>query len=230
MIIPSYNPINTLGIGLGNPIEYSKIEIGSAVLHLGCSTGDDSFAIRRIVGETGRVIGIDYDINNIAISRQNCGNFGYSNVTFFVRDIEKLLFDNENFDVVVCNYSINLMPNKSNILKEINRVLKINGKLIISDLLPNKTIPDDFNNKICGKYQQIVKSNLNNFTKLLTNNEYILLLNNHNFFDTKINTERTINADDGELLLYIDYENISKWHELAIELYKIVSYSVKRNV
>lgn len=229
MITPSYNPINTLGIGLGNPIEYSSIKVGSIVLHLGCGYGDDTFAIRRVVGEAGRVIGIDYDINNIAASRKNCGNYGYSNVTFFVRDIEKLLFNNENFDFVVCNYAINLMPNKNNILKEINRILKPEGKLIISDLLLNKTIPDDFNNNILKKYQQIANFNINNFTKILTKNEYISLLNNYSFFDTQINKERTINIDDGELLLYIDYENIDKWNKLKVELDKIVSYSVKRN-
>ncbi len=224
----SYNPINTLGIGLGNPIEYSSIKIDDVVLHLGCGFGDDTFAIRRVIGNGGRVIGIDYDIHNIAVSRQNCGNFGYNNVTFFVRDIEKLLFENENFDVVVCNYAINLMPNRDNILKEIHRVLKQKGKLIVSDFLVNKNIPDDFNNDICKKYQEIAKFNLNNRTKILTCNEYITTLNNHNFSDVQINIERPISIDDGELLLYIDYENIAKWDELKIELNKIVSYSIKQ--
>ena len=226
-ITPSYNPINTLGIGLGNPINYSSIKINDSVLHLGCGFGDDTFAIRRIVGDLGRVIGIDYNIDNVAISRQSCGNFGYSNVTFFVRDIDKLLFDNATFDVVVCSYAMNLMPNKENILDEIYRVLKVNGELVISDFLINKTLPADLNNIACKKYQQIAKLESNDFSKLLTKEEYNKLLNNRNFYNTQIHLERTINIDDGELLLYIDYYYIDAWNKLEMELNKIVSLSVK---
>jgi len=230
----SYNPVNTLGVGLGNPIEYSSININDTVLHLGCGFGDDTFAIRRIVGDMGRVIGIDYDIDNIAVSRQNCGNFGYNNVTFFVRNIDKLLFEDASFDIVVCNYAINLMPNRENILNEIHRVLNKDGKLIISDFLVNKTIPDNFSNGICSnsictKYYQMAKIKLNTFATILTTEEYNTLFINNNFTNTKINIERTINIDDGELLLYIDYKNIDEWNELDIVLNKIVSYSIKKN-
>ena len=220
--MPSYNPINTLGIGLGNPIEYSSIKLNNSVLHLGCGFGDDTFSIRRIVGENGRVIGIDYNIDNIAISRQNCGNFGYNNVTFFVREIDKLLFDSHTFDVIVCNYAVNLMQNRDNILNEIFRVLKKNGKVIISDFIVNKKIPPNINNTICNKYQQIAKLELNGFSNILNIKEYQALLNKHNFSNINIHTERTITIDDGELLLYINNSDIEEWKKFEIELTKIV--------
>jgi ubiquinone/menaquinone biosynthesis C-methylase UbiE len=227
-ITPGYNPIIDIGIGLGNPVQYSSIKQCDSVLNLGCGFGDDAFVIRRIVGDEGKVIGIDYSIDNIAICRQNCGNFGYNNVTFFVRNIEKLLFDDATFNVVVCNYAINLMSNRNNVIKEIHRVLKSNGKLIISDFLVNKTIPSRFNNTICSKYQQISKFKLNGFPRIFTEKEYCKLFTNNNFSNIQINSERTINADDGELLLYVDYEDIDEWNKLQIKLNKIISISLKR--
>ena len=227
IIMPNYNPINTLVIGLGNPIEYSPIKINDVVLHLGCGFGDDTFVIRRIVGDSGRIIAIDYNIDNIAISRQNCGNFGFSNVTFFVREIDKLLFEDNSFDAVVCNYAINLMSNRDSVLNEIYRVLQPNGKLIISDFLINKTLPKHFNNTICNKYQQMAKFELANYPTILMDEEYNNLLLKNNFADIQINIERTINIDDGELLLYIDYTNIDEWNKFGINLNKIVSISIK---
>jgi len=223
-----YNPIIDIGIGLGNPIQFSSIKKNDSVLNLGCGFGDDTFVIRRIVGDNGGIIGIDYSIDNIAICRQNCGNFGYNNVTFFVRDIEKLIFENEKFDIVICNYALNLMINRENILKEIYRVLKLNGKLIISDFLINKNITNNLNNNICNKYQQTAKFKFNTFPIILTNEKYQELLINYGFSDIKINLERTINIDNGELLLYIDYDKINELQELKIELNKIVSYSEKQ--
>ena len=222
----SYNPINVLGIGLGNPIEYSTINAEDSVLHLGSGFGDDTFAIRRIVGDNGRVIGIDHSIDNIAISRQNCGNFGYNNVTFFLRQIDKLLFDANSFDVVVCNYALNMLLNRDSILNEIRRILKVNGKLVISDFLVNKTIPEVINDNICSKYQQIIKYEPTNLPKILTDNEYKTLLNNHKFSDIKINIERIISIENGELLLYIDNDYVYDWNKIKMELTKIISSAV----
>jgi ubiquinone/menaquinone biosynthesis C-methylase UbiE len=82
--IPGYNPISDIGLGFNNFLQYADIKNNDSVLNVGCGTGDDSFAIRRIVGEKGRVIGVDYSLEHIKTSRQSCGNLGYNNVTFFL--------------------------------------------------------------------------------------------------------------------------------------------------
>ena len=223
-----YNPIIDIGIGLGNPVQFSSIKKNDSVLNLGCGFGDDAFLIRRIVGNSGRVIGIDYSADNIAICRQNCGNFGYNNVTFFVRDIEKMVFENESFDVIICNYAVNLMINRENILKEIYRILNVNGKLLISDFLVDKNISDNLNKTICSKYQQITKFKLDAFPTILTDIKYQKLLIDCGFSNIQINLEKIINIDDGELLLYVDYDKIDEWNALKVKLNKIVSYSEKQ--
>ncbi|MDR2109386.1 MAG: methyltransferase domain-containing protein [Coriobacteriales bacterium] len=134
--------------GCGSPLP--PLLQGCTVLDLGCGSGRDSFIAARLVGESGRVIGIDMTPEQIAVARRNeqrqAAAFGYAkpNTEFIDGLIEDLgasgIADN-SVDVVISNCVINLSADKEQVFREIYRVLKPNGELFFSDVFANKRMP-----------------------------------------------------------------------------------------
>jgi Methylase involved in ubiquinone/menaquinone biosynthesis len=58
--LDGYNPDADLGLGCGIPTQFARIRKGDSVLDLGSGAGNDCFVARAIVGETGRVTGLDF--------------------------------------------------------------------------------------------------------------------------------------------------------------------------
>src|SRR6266498_5657026 len=69
--LDGYNPDADLGLGCGLPTEFAKIKEGDTVIDLGSGAGNDAFIIRRVVGEKGKAIGIDFTDAMIKKSREN---------------------------------------------------------------------------------------------------------------------------------------------------------------
>ena len=59
--LKGYNPDADLGLGCGLPTQFAKIEKGDVVIDLGSGAGNDAFIARSETGETGKVIGIDFN-------------------------------------------------------------------------------------------------------------------------------------------------------------------------
>lgn len=130
-----------LSAGCGNPTALSELEAGETVLDLGSGGGIDAFLAARKVGENGRVIGVDFSEKSIAIARKNAEKMEAKNVEFRLGDLENLPVENESVDVVVSNCVINLVPDKEKVFKEAHRVLKSGGRMIISDMVTDKKLP-----------------------------------------------------------------------------------------
>ena len=62
------------------------------------------------------------------------------NVTFTVQQVEKLDFQSQTFDAVTCFGLFPHIENKEEALRQISRVLKTNGKLIIAHALSSEEI------------------------------------------------------------------------------------------
>src|SRR5689334_17715662 len=75
--LEGYNPDADLGLGCGLPTEFAKIKAGDVVIDLGSGAGNDAFVARRIVGERGRVIGIDFTEKMIDLAKANAEKLGY---------------------------------------------------------------------------------------------------------------------------------------------------------
>jgi SAM-dependent methyltransferase len=139
--LEGYNPDADLGLGCGIPTDTAKIKPGDTVIDLGSGAGNDVFVARRLVGETGRVIGIDMTQEMIEKAQENNRKLGYANVEFRFGEIENLPVDDNTADVVISNCVLNLVPSKLKAYQEIYRVLKSGGHFSISDIVLTGILP-----------------------------------------------------------------------------------------
>jgi SAM-dependent methyltransferase len=130
-----------MGLGCGNPIALANLKSGEIVLDLGAGAGIDVFLAANKVGEKGRVIGVDMtpEMNQkgAEIAKKN----GYKNVEFRLGEIENLPIDDNSIDVIISNCVINLSPDKLKTYQEGYRVLKPNGRILVSDLVTQGKLP-----------------------------------------------------------------------------------------
>jgi ubiquinone/menaquinone biosynthesis C-methylase UbiE len=131
-----------LGLGCGNPTALASLKEGERVLDLGSGAGFDCFLAARKVGKTGRVIGVDMTPEMLERARANAKKGKYTNVEFRLGEIENLPAADNSVDVVISNCVINLAPNKKRVFEEAYRVLAPNGRLMVSDIVLRKKLPE----------------------------------------------------------------------------------------
>src|SRR2546422_11374857 len=130
-----------LGVGCGAPINFADIHEGEIVVDIGSGGGIDVFLAANKVKEFGKAIGIDMTDEMLVKARDNAKRSGFTNVEFKKGDIESgIPIENNAADVVISNCVINLTIDKVAAFKEIYRILRSNGRMIISDLVTSKEI------------------------------------------------------------------------------------------
>jgi arsenite methyltransferase len=132
-----------LGVGCGNPTALADLKPGETVVDLGSGAGIDVFLASYRVGERGRVIGVDMTEDMVAKGSQLAREHGFGNVEFRLGEIEHLPLSSGSVDVVISNCVINLTADKLASFREIYRVLRPGGRILISDLVTEGPLPEE---------------------------------------------------------------------------------------
>ena len=131
----------TNSFGCGNPLAFSQVRSGDVVLDLGSGAGIDLLIAGKMVGPTGRAIGVDMTDEMILRAEQNARAARLDNVEVRKGIIEELPVESGSVDWVISNCVINLSPEKEKVFAEIARVLKPGGQVSISDIVV-EDLPD----------------------------------------------------------------------------------------
>lgn len=127
--------------GVGNPFSLGDILAGNDVLDIGSGAGFDLIVASRLAGPEGRACGIDLTLEMVERSRETFNSLGVTNIEVHHVFSETIPYEDETFDVVISNGVINLSPCKSDLFKEVHRVLKPGGRLQFADMVLDKDLP-----------------------------------------------------------------------------------------
>jgi len=175
-----------LGLGCGNPTALASLKAGEVVLDLGSGAGIDCFLASGLVGETGHVIGVDMTSAMIDRARENARKNNIENVEFRLGEIEHLPVADGTVDAAISNCVVNLSPNKQQVFSEVYRALKPGGRMMISDIVQLKPLPEAILKSIEAYVGCIAGASLKQ--------DYVSMIQAAGFRDVEILSETTFDA------------------------------------
>ncbi|MBO4353157.1 MAG: methyltransferase domain-containing protein [Eggerthellaceae bacterium] len=136
--------------GCGDPVSQAQLQPGETVLDLGCGGGVDAIIASRLVGDGGKVYGLDMTPEMIELARENSLNAGARNIEYVEGFIEDIPLEDGVLDVVLSNCVINLSDDRPAALREAARVLKPGGRFVVSDIVEFEPLPSAARDDVCA--------------------------------------------------------------------------------
>jgi len=196
---------SSMGLGCGNPVALASLKEGETVLDLGSGGGIDVFLAAKKVGVNGKAIGVDMTKAMIQKARNIASKYGYENVEFRLGEIENLPIEDSSIDAVISNCVVNLSPDKVKVFQEAYRVLKPDGRILISDIVTEEELPEE------------IKKNFDAWAGCVAGapekSQYLDIIRRAGFENVKIVSESTYTID-------VSQELTEKITSVQVEAYK----------
>jgi arsenite methyltransferase len=202
-----------LGLGCGIPTNFANIRAGDHLLDLGSGAGNDCFIARTIVGDKGKVTGLDFTDAMIEKANINNRKLGFTNVEFIKGDIEEMPLQDNSFDIVVSNCVLNLVPDKIKAFSEIMRVLKLGGHLCVSDVVIKGMLPAKLRNDL-EMYAGCISG-------ALTEKEYLDIITKQGFTNITIHKIRQIILPANVLGQYLTRQEMAEFQNSDTGIFSI---------
>lgn len=210
---PGYNPDADLGLGCGIPTDFAGIKAGDHVLDLGSGAGNDCFVARAIVGDSGKVDGLDFTDAMIEKAQENNRKLGYTNVEFFKGDIEGMPLPDDHYNVVVSNCVLNLVPDKRKAFAEIKRVLKKGGHFCVSDVVIKGVLPE--------RLKQDAEMYAGCVSGAIQMEAYLGIIEKMGFKNAVVHKEKAIIIPDNTLSSYLSMEELVEFKNGGTGIFSI---------
>lgn len=217
--LEGYNSDADLGLGCGLPTEFAKIKRGDTVIDLGSGAGNDAFIARKITGENGKVLGVDFTEAMIKRARTNAEKLHFNNVEFRLGDIDDMPVTSNHADVIVSNCVLNLVPNKHKVFGEMLRVLKPGGHFSISDIVLEGALPD--------KWKEVAEFYAGCVSGAIQKSAYIQMIHEAGFENITLQKEKEIIIPDDILKNYLSEEEIASYKKGKTKITSITVYGEK---
>lgn len=217
--LEGYFPDADLGLGCGLPTAFAAIKEGDTVIDLGSGAGNDCFVARKLTGEKGKVIGIDFTDAMIEKARMNADKLGFVNVEFRKGDIEKMPVGANVADVVISNCVLNLVPDKYAVFSEIYRVLKPGGHFSISDIVLEGELPE--------KWRRVTELYAGCITGAVQQQVYLEMIQGNGFENIRLQKKKEVQIPDEILLQYMSREEADAFKASGTKIKSITVYAEK---
>lgn len=217
--LDGYNADADLGLGCGIPTEFAGIQEGYSVLDLGSGAGNDCFVARALVKESGKVTGLDFTDNMLEKARANNAKMGFTNVEFVKGDIDNMPFDDAQYDVIISNCVLNLVPDKDKAFAEVYRVLKPGAHFCVSDVVLDGDLPESLKDA-AEMYAGCVSG-------AIQKQDYLDIISAKGFKDIALEKEKTISIPDEVLEKYMSAEELSTYKTSNVKILSVTVKAVK---
>lgn len=107
-----------------------EIEKGASALDVCCGTADWAIALSEAVGRDGKVSGLDFSENMLAVGKKKVAEIGLENVELLHGNAMELPFEDNRFDYVTIGFGLRNVPDRMKVLKEMQRVVKPGGMVV----------------------------------------------------------------------------------------------------
>ncbi len=208
-----------LGLGCGMPTELAGIKKDDTVIDLGSGAGNDVFVARALVGDSGKIVGIDMTEQMINKANENNDKLGYKNVEFRLGEIEDMPIENDTADVVVSNCVLNLVPDKEKAFAEMYRIIKPGGHFCVSDIVLKGELPEGLK-KSAEMYAGCVSG-------AIQQDDYLEIINSAGFKNVEIKKKKVIELPDDILNDFLSEKELSIFKENKIGIFSITVIGYK---
>lgn len=202
-----------LKLGCGIPTEFAGIKKGNTVVDLGSGAGNDVFVARTLVGNEGKVIGVDFTEEMIVKANNNNSKLGFKNIEFKYGEIESIPLAENSTDVVISNCVLNLVPDKAKAFSEIYRILNNNGHFCVSDIVLVGDLPEDLK-KSAELYAGCVSG-------ALQKEDYLNHIENAGFNNIEVKSLRQNQLPDSFVKEFLDEEQFKSFKESEFGIFSI---------